>query len=214
MLGKTISRYYREPLVAQTGLSARRIEAALRELAANSSPDRPWIIRDDRVLWIRNGLKYDPGLNLDNFNNMKGVARAVAGLPRSNVVEAFLAYYPQVAAAMDEDTGGPDGGPPQVPYRAPQEAPRGASSSSSTPIPIQEQEQEQRQARSRAPHAPSAIAIESKGNTKTNIIPNDIPPREYNLAAAQVMQDHPTMPADEIRDVVLRTIRMRPMRPA
>jgi hypothetical protein len=139
-----IFRYYREPIQAQTGLSARRVEAALRELEANPSPDAPWIFRDRRILWIRNGLKYDPGLNLDNENNMAGVARHIQGLPESKVVDAFLAYYPQVATILDDPPPGPRGGPPPGPSVARPPAPGEARSSSSSSNPIQEKEQEQR----------------------------------------------------------------------
>jgi hypothetical protein len=131
----SIALYSRDRLMAQTGLSARGVEAALRILEQDPSPDRPWIVRDRRIVWVRNGLRFDPTINLDNINNMVGIARDVAGLPRTKTVEAFLAYYPQVAVHIGHDHRGPGGGPPAAPPVAPPPAPGEAALASPSPSP-------------------------------------------------------------------------------
>jgi hypothetical protein len=90
----SIFRYYREPLMAETGLSARALEQALCELASKPSPDRPWIVRDATVLWIRNGLAFDPTLTLSNPSHLIAIRRAVSALPHSSpIVQAFKIHY-------------------------------------------------------------------------------------------------------------------------
>jgi hypothetical protein len=83
-----IFRYYPAVLSAQTGLPAKDIQMALGELQ-----EARWIEYDSSVLWVRNGLRYDPYLNLRNEKQRRGVERAVAELPRSQVVLNFCDYY-------------------------------------------------------------------------------------------------------------------------
>jgi hypothetical protein len=89
----SIFRYYREALMAQTGLTAERLESALCELESKPSPSKPWITRDDRILWVRNGLKHDPSMSLHHENHRKSIVRAVAGLPKTSTVRKFRRYY-------------------------------------------------------------------------------------------------------------------------
>lgn len=83
-----IFRYYPAVLSAQTGLTRKEIETALVELQEGK-----WVEYDENVLWVRNGLRYDPYLNLRNERQRVGVERAVAELPRSQVVLNFCDYY-------------------------------------------------------------------------------------------------------------------------
>src|SRR5262249_8625323 len=64
----SIFRWHASVLQEQTGLDAAALEAALIELETKP-PRRPWIIRDERVLWIRNGLRFDPSVVLANPNH-------------------------------------------------------------------------------------------------------------------------------------------------
>ncbi len=98
----SIFTYYPAVVQAQTGLSPRALEAALKELEQRPSPERPWIVRDRSVLWIRNGLRFDPNLSVSNDNHIVAIRRTVAALPqRSAVVQQFLAYYPMLGPLED-----------------------------------------------------------------------------------------------------------------
>jgi hypothetical protein len=89
----SIFRYYREPLMVQTGLAAAELETALAGLEKKPSARAPWIIRDDAVVWIRNGLKHDPTYSVQNRNHRLSLLRAVAALPRTPTVRKFRRYY-------------------------------------------------------------------------------------------------------------------------
>jgi len=90
----SIFRYYPEVLQAQTGLALLNLEAALRELESKPTKARPWILRDPQVLWVRNGLRHDPTVTLENPNHLTAVLRALTALPRtSQVVRKFKSYY-------------------------------------------------------------------------------------------------------------------------
>jgi hypothetical protein len=89
----SIFRYYREPLMVQTGLTAAELEAALSELEQRPSPSKPWIIRDDAIVWVRNGLKHDPTLSLQHYGHRGAVIRALSALPYTPTVKKFFRYY-------------------------------------------------------------------------------------------------------------------------
>lgn len=90
-----IFRYYPDVLAAQTGLSPERVEAALVELARLPNANRPWILRDERaqVVWIRNGLRWDPGISLAHPRQFEGVRKALAALPSTDLAVKFCQYY-------------------------------------------------------------------------------------------------------------------------
>src|SRR6266852_2347732 len=79
---------YLEVLAAQTGLSAEEVEAALRELA-----NQKWIVREGRVVWIRNGLKFDPNTKLSNEKHRLAVARALQPFGKMPIVAKYRKYY-------------------------------------------------------------------------------------------------------------------------
>ena len=83
-----IFRYYPELLQAQTGLSAKRLEAALCTLE-----QAQWISREGVVLWIRNGLRHDPTTTLANVNHRKAVMNWLSGLPKVALIVTFCDYY-------------------------------------------------------------------------------------------------------------------------
>jgi hypothetical protein len=90
-----IFRYYPEVLQAQTGLAGLELGAALEELARLPSRDRPWVMHDDRakVIWIRNGLRFDPGIALANPRQFAGIWRSVQALPPTPLAASFCRYY-------------------------------------------------------------------------------------------------------------------------
>jgi hypothetical protein len=122
----SIFRYYLEPLQQQTGLSRDELVAALHELEKKPSPKAPWIVRDEAVLWIRNGLKHDPNLSLNHHGHREAIIRALAALPSTPTVRKFRAYY-----KLSQGRGS---GSPQETGMASGE-PGGIRNPSSTPIP-------------------------------------------------------------------------------
>lgn len=79
---------YREVLARQTGLKVRQVEEALRELE-----DTGWIRCEGLVVWLVNGLRYDPTMRLANPKHRKAVLRALEELPRTGIVVSFCEYY-------------------------------------------------------------------------------------------------------------------------
>ena len=83
-----IFRFYYELIQAHTGLSAARVRKALAELVATN-----WIEIEGPVLWIKNGLRYDPSINLTNRKHLKGVLGQIRSLPKLDIVLRFCIYY-------------------------------------------------------------------------------------------------------------------------
>ena len=74
--------------------SAEELAAALRELEAQKpSGAASWIARERNVLWIRNGLRWDPLLTLANPNHQKGALRHARSLPTPALAAEFIEYY-------------------------------------------------------------------------------------------------------------------------
>jgi uncharacterized phage protein (TIGR02220 family) len=96
-----------------SGLSARSQQKALEQLAELPEPSKPWIYRERSVVWIRNHLRFAPGISLTNENNRKGIVRILQGLPRLRIVRDFCVYYelplPEDFAIPEEEGGGPEG---------------------------------------------------------------------------------------------------------
>jgi hypothetical protein len=99
-----IFRLYVAVLAEQTGLRIDEVEAALKELASSPNAARPWIYREGSIVWIRNGLRYDPNVRLGDERHRKGVERAVEALPRLEIVAKFCDYY-EIAKPFDESPG-------------------------------------------------------------------------------------------------------------
>jgi hypothetical protein len=83
-----IFRYYPETLAHQTGTTPNQVNQDLKVLA-----DGGWIVYDNDVLWVRNGLRYDPTITLANPNHLAAVRRSISRLPKSPVVLKFCDYY-------------------------------------------------------------------------------------------------------------------------
>jgi hypothetical protein len=87
-------RHYPALLCIQTGYDPGTLETALRELESTpTSAAGRWIEREGVVVWIRNGLRYDPNIRLADPKHRKGVERAIAALPRLPIVLRFCDYY-------------------------------------------------------------------------------------------------------------------------
>jgi hypothetical protein len=83
-----IFRYYPASLTAQTGLTLEQLEAALEELAAGN-----WVRRDAHLLWVRNGLRFDPSLSLRDQKHTTAVQRWLSNLPQTILIRSFRRYY-------------------------------------------------------------------------------------------------------------------------
>lgn len=79
---------YREVLARQTGHSVRAVENALGELEAAG-----WVRREGLVVWLVNGLRYDPTMRLANPKHRTAVLRALEELPRSAILATYCEYY-------------------------------------------------------------------------------------------------------------------------
>lgn len=131
-----IFRVYLGMLSEQTGLEVRDVEKALLELTSSPSTERPWIYQEGPVLWVRNGLRWDPNLRLADEKHRKGVERAVAALPRLSIVARFCRYY-EIASPFDGSGEGPgslseDPSPPSTESEVP-ETERGVGGRPSSP---------------------------------------------------------------------------------
>jgi uncharacterized phage protein (TIGR02220 family) len=72
----------------QTGISIERVEEGIKELARGL-----WIYYQPPILWIRNGLKFDPLFVDTNENHKKSVSKALGSLPKSDLIIKFCQYY-------------------------------------------------------------------------------------------------------------------------
>lgn len=84
----SIFRYYPTQLRVQTGQTPKVLEGSLVELETGH-----WIERDGVVLWIRNGLRYDPYIRLGDPKHRTAVLRAISALPTCGLVSKFCDYY-------------------------------------------------------------------------------------------------------------------------
>ena len=79
---------YPAVLASQTGLTNDKVDAALSELETAG-----WIVREGLVLWVKNGLRYDPSMRLADKKHRRAVERAVSELPKLKIVLTFCDYY-------------------------------------------------------------------------------------------------------------------------
>jgi hypothetical protein len=107
---------YASVLADQTGLSDEQVRLALTTLE-----HRGWVRVERNVIWIVDGLKYEPSVLEANGPHRKWLARHVAGLPNLSIVNAFRARY---ASWFDS--------PPAGPLEAPSIPPRSTTTTTTT----------------------------------------------------------------------------------
>lgn len=95
--GIDVVRAFEDQLQELTGLKPEELAEALNELA-----DSAWLRHQGRIVWLRNGLRYNPSLTLENTKHRDGVLRHLRSLPASQIVNAFASYYklPEVVPGM------------------------------------------------------------------------------------------------------------------
>ena len=143
-----IFRVYMAVLAEQTGLEPRAVEKALVELASSPSPEKPWVLQEGPVVWVRNALRYDPNIRLADPKHVKSIERAVAALPRLAIVAKFCRYY-RIASPFD----GPGEGLP-----SPSEDPSPPNTETEV-LPETESETENR-GRTSSPNDPDPVEVE------------------------------------------------------
>lgn len=52
-----------------------------------------WIQVERHVWWLRNGLRFEPTMSLENDNHRKSIERHLLGLPKLAIVNRMAAYY-------------------------------------------------------------------------------------------------------------------------
>lgn len=75
-------------LADQTGMSGKDIGLALKDLEKGN-----WILRSKGLVWIRNQLRFDPGIKLNNSNHVNGVLNVLLGLPNCPLIVKYCDYY-------------------------------------------------------------------------------------------------------------------------
>ena len=90
-------------LSRQSGIPSRTLPKALRELS-----ETHWAYHQDDIIWVRNGLRFDPGISLANENHKKGVLNILKSLPKSEIIARFCKYY-----ALDMPSECHSNGPPR-----------------------------------------------------------------------------------------------------
>lgn len=107
-----IDVFYLPVLEPQTGLAPADIERAMTELC-----DAGWVRRERNVIWIVEGLKYEPSLRLSNANHLPTIQEHLRSLPRLAIVSAFRQHYGL------EQPAGADPKPPEPHHGEPDIAP-------------------------------------------------------------------------------------------
>lgn len=90
-----IFRYYPEVLARQSGLKISRIASLLAELARGR-----WIEYDEAIVWVRNGLRYDPMVRTSSWKHRRAIEQAISELPKHAIVVRFCEYY-EIAKPID-----------------------------------------------------------------------------------------------------------------
>ncbi len=83
-----IYRFYREAIREQTGLTEKAVNKSLDTLC-----DTLWITVSDNLVWVRNALRYDPSIYLNNPKHIEAIKKVLIGLPKSKIVIDFCTYY-------------------------------------------------------------------------------------------------------------------------
>lgn len=79
---------YASSLIEKCGKPQRAITAALKQLRDNN-----WIITERNVIWLRNGLRFEPSISLKNPKHIVAIQKHLRSLPRLEIVRDFVGYY-------------------------------------------------------------------------------------------------------------------------
>jgi hypothetical protein len=107
-----IGHFYESVLAQRCGCSVDDLATALDELE-RPKPGRSlgWIVRENQVAWVVNGLKFEPTIKSTNANHRKFIADSLTpfgGLTSPmSIIRSFRAYYPEWFANTSNHS--PDG---------------------------------------------------------------------------------------------------------
>src|SRR5262245_31129718 len=100
-----IFQYSTDTLMRQTGLDATDLDSAVRTLER-----RRWIVRERHLVWVRNGLRYDPLVRLADPKHKAAILRWITMLPRLKIVQTSCDYY-KIQSPSPRVPEGPGGDP-------------------------------------------------------------------------------------------------------
>jgi hypothetical protein len=86
--GIDVVRAHQLAIAEVTGLGIEAVRTALRDL-----DNAGFLMIEENVLWLRNGLRFNPALNLDNSNHRKSIKTHLEGLPALAIVNLFAEKY-------------------------------------------------------------------------------------------------------------------------
>jgi len=86
--GIDVIRAHEAALTELTGLNINTVKRSLSDLVHAG-----FLVIQGNVLWLRNGLKFNPALNLDNENHHKSIVTHLHGLPRQEIDTEFAVAY-------------------------------------------------------------------------------------------------------------------------
>lgn len=86
--GIDVVRCFEQQMMEVTGLTEDELLPALDELI-----ERDWLRCQANVVWLKNGLKHNPNLSLNNEKHRKSVVNHIAGLPKLEIANAFAMHY-------------------------------------------------------------------------------------------------------------------------
>lgn len=92
-----IYRIYIEAVMKHTGLSEAIIRDSISILCKTN-----WIEYQDGIVWVKNALKFDPAISLNNIHHFKSIQMAIRSLPQLDIVQSFLDFY---KITMEEPCG-------------------------------------------------------------------------------------------------------------
>jgi hypothetical protein len=129
-----LMRVYTSVLAEQTGYRLPQVEGALKELQSRS-----WIVWERPVVWIRNGLRFDPYLRLADPKHGKAVDEVLRSIGPLPIVAKFCQYY-KIAWPFE----GPDPGSDQGSAKSPARVSEGNALRPPSRVREREREQEEK----------------------------------------------------------------------
>lgn len=127
--GISVVRALTAELIVLTGHTVSEVCAAIDELVKGD-----WIVIEGYVVWLRNGLRFEPSKPLASENGRKGISKYLETLPRVPLVNRFAEYYglpcpfPEITQATGQNPTPPEppakgvGNPLPTPSEPPTEA--------------------------------------------------------------------------------------------
>lgn len=93
-----INVFYLDTLAHLSGTGGGRVADGIRDLIAHD-----WIVVNEPIVWLRNGLRFDPANPLGYRNGCKAVVKHLLTLPKLPIVNDFLAYYCPLSKYLREE---------------------------------------------------------------------------------------------------------------